>query len=295
MNKNPAMLNWLLEEENPGVRLRALTGLCGLPDGDPEVEATRRLVLKSSMIEDVSWKEWKIHGPVYRLTALAEIGLRQGDGGVGPVADEYFSRPYDANCDDLMAMRALTMLGYAKDGRYQERLERVQETQLSDGGWLCLHRLSKAKRAMKSCIKAAMHGLLLAGELRKKGLCLEGEEALLEYFRKRRLFYRTDDQTRLVLESQPGKRMTDIFFPNEAMRVGLPQLLESLAALGVSKLPEFSDAWALLDSKRDAGGKLILEGTLPKSYLPKEHVGKPSKWATLYASMAERSRDSKLP
>jgi len=37
------VLPWLLEENNPGVRVRALTGLCGLPDNDPQVMATRGL------------------------------------------------------------------------------------------------------------------------------------------------------------------------------------------------------------------------------------------------------------
>ena len=35
-------------------------------------------------------------------------------------------------------------------------------------------------------------------------------------------------------------------------------------------------------------GKYILDGTLSKSYFPKERVGKPSKWVTFYALLAEK-------
>ena len=37
-------------------------------------------------------------------------------------------------------------------------------------------------------------------------------------------------------------------------------------------------------------GKYILNGTLTKSYLPKEHIGKPSKWVTFYTLLAEKGK-----
>ncbi|MGE5530204.1 MAG: hypothetical protein ACM3X6_13840 [Patescibacteria group bacterium] len=85
-------------------------------------------------------------------------------------------------------------------------------------------------------------------------------------------------------------RMTDVFYPVEVMRVGLPLLLEALAALGAGWATALCEAWSLLDGKRDKEGRIILEGTPAKSYLPKERVGKPSKWATLYAYMVWRNR-----
>jgi len=39
-------------------------------------------------------------------------------------------------------------------------------------------------------------------------------------------------------------------------------------------------------------GRVILSGTLTKSYLPKERAGKPSHWATFYALLAEKERRS---
>jgi len=85
--------------------------------------------------------------------------------------------------------------------------------------------------------------------------------------------------------------MTDAFFPVEVQRVGLPVLLEALATLGAGRALELQEAWQLLDGKTDDQGRVRLDGTLAKSYLSRERVGKPSKWATLYASPAWQARD----
>jgi hypothetical protein len=102
-------------------------------------------------------------------------------------------------------------------------------------------------------------------------------------------FYRTDKPDKLVLDYEhPGQRMSDNFFPAQPMRVGLPQLLYAFSVLGAGKRPELEEAWELSVNKKDKDGKSILEGTLTKSYLPKERIGKPSKWVTLYALLADR-------
>lgn len=224
---------------------------------------------------------------VYNLTSLAETGLSYEDIRIQPVVDRLLSQPFDANCSDLMAIRAMVMLGFSSDARLVERLSLIEEARLGDGGWLCLHRLKKMDRIPKSCIKVNMHGLLLAGELMKQGQEMAGTEQLVHYFLKRRLFYRMDRPTQLVL-NLPGRRMTDVFFPSEYFHVGLPLLLEALAVLRSGRAAELQQAWKLLEEKKDDEGKILLEGTLPanKSYLPKEHVGKPSKWGTLYAYLA---------
>lgn len=86
--------------------------------------------------------------------------------------------------------------------------------------------------------------------------------------------------------------MTDVFFPIEYFRVGLPVLLDALAVLGAGHASELDEAWQLLESKRDQQDRISLEGTLPSNrvYLPKERVGKPSKWGTLYACLAWENR-----
>lgn len=282
------IVNWLLENDNPGVRARTLIGLCSYPEGHPLVkEARQRVVQQLKPAHDFSWMALKGQVLVYNLTALAEMGLTFEHVPIEPVVDRLLSQPFDANCADLMTLRALVMLGYANDNRVVDRLKQIEDASLPDGGWLCLHRVQKMDHTPKSCIKVNMHGLLLAGELRKRSVEMPGTEQLVHYFLKRRLFYRMDQPTRLVL-NQPGRRMMDIFFPNEYFHVGLPVLLEALAALGAGKAVELNEAWTRLEGKKDPQGKIPLEGTLPgnKAYLPKERVGKPSKWATFYAYLA---------
>jgi hypothetical protein len=137
-----------------------------------------------------------------------------------------------------------------------------------------------------------MHALLLAGELESRGLAFPGRDGLIAYFLRRRLFYRMDDPAQLVLYSRPGLRAIDAFFPIEAMRVSLPVLLDALAKLGVGRAPELCEAWAMLDAKSDSLGRVALEGTLAKPYLPKERVGKPGKWVTLYTRLAFQTLDA---
>ena len=287
-------LSWLLQDDNPGVRARALTGLCGYPQDHQEVLAARRLVIQTlPAARDRSWMEMKGQTVTYGLTALAESGLTRTDVPLETAADKALSPPFDANCGELMALRALVMLGYGRDPRIGERRARLQEVQLPDGGWLCLHRVNKMAKTPKSCIRAAMHGLLFFAELRRQELDAGGAEPLIDYFLRRRVFYRTDDPAQLVLNDHPGRRMTDVFFPIEYFRVGLPVLLEAFAVLGAGKAPELCEAWRLLEEKVDVQGRVPLEGTLPlkTAYLPKERVGKPSKWATLYACLAWKDRE----
>jgi hypothetical protein len=285
MKNDDELLNWLLEDNNPCVRLRTLIELCGLSAYRKDVEVVRRAVTsKLHAASDLSWMSLKGQVVTYNLTALAESGLSYKDVDVEPCVDKLLSAShFDANCGEMMALRAMVMLGYGKDARVKKRLSQLAEAQLPDGGWLCLHRLTKMKKVPKSCMKAAMHGLLLAGELNQRGVNFSGSKRLIRYFLKRHLFFRMDNPTQVVV-----KHMNEVFFPIEHFHVGLPLLLNALAALGAGEAKELQEAWSLLEEKRDNQGRILLEGTLPanKSYLPKERVGKPSKWGTLYACLA---------
>ena len=154
MRITPEITSWLLEENNPAVRVRTLTGLCGLPENHEKVKAARQIVIQTlKPAYDLSWMSLKGQVLVYNLTALAESGLLHQDVPIESVVDKLLLQPFDAGCGDLMTLRALIMLGYGNDLRVQKRLTQVIDTQLPDGGWLCLHRVRKLKRIPKSCIK----------------------------------------------------------------------------------------------------------------------------------------------
>lgn len=70
--------------------------------------------------------------------------------------------------------------------------------------------------------------------------------------------------------------------------MGLQNIVEAFCALGYGNDEPLHEAWDLLNSQSDVDGKVILKGTLSKSYLPKERCGKPSKWATFYKLLAQK-------
>lgn len=58
-----------------------------------------------------------------------------------------------------------------------------------------------------------------------------------------------------------------------------------------NEVPETAAGWNYLNAAKDDMGRVILSGTLTKSYLPKERIGKPSAWATFYALLADKERN----
>jgi hypothetical protein len=74
------------------------------------------------------------------------------------------------------------------------------------------------------------------------------------------------------------------------MRVGLQNIVEAFCGLGYGNDKRLNEAWNILESKKDGEGKYVLDGTLTKSYLPKEKIGKSSKWVTFYALLAKKEK-----
>jgi len=302
-NQNGLIINWLLEDDNPAVKLRTMIELLGKSKTDSEVVRVREQVLNT--LPQATDKTWMMNLKglwlTYNLLALAECGLTKEDLDVsvvftqwpekptkGGFAGFHYSGQFDAGCGEALLLRALVALGYKDNKRVRSWLNAFSEYILPDGGFLCLHWRPRFKYTPKSCMKDNINVLLMLAECKKQGLEFEYTGKLLNYFMKRRVFYRSNSSDTLVLRNRPGKRMIDNFFPAEPFRVGLPQLLYAFSVLGVGNKPELKEAWELLQSKKAKEGKSILEGTLAKSYLPKERIGKPSKWVTLYAQLAEK-------
>ncbi|MDR1693006.1 MAG: hypothetical protein LBR72_06565 [Oscillospiraceae bacterium] len=281
MNDDP-VLRWLLEDGNPAVKYRTQTELLGETADKAPVIAW----VQSFLPPD--WRERTGLWGTYYLTAIAECGLTKEEIPLGAVKLE----PFEASCADFMRLRALIRLGFADDPSVSGLIRRLNEKQLPDGGFLCLHRLDKMKYTPKSCYKANMHALMFCAECRKKGFQAGIEDALLGYFWKRKLFYRTDSPDTLVLNAREGWRTVDTFYPFEVMRAGLQNIVESFCALGYGDDPRLREARDLLNAQRTPDGKTVLGGTLAKSYLPKERVGKPGKWCTFYTLLGNSASAS---
>ena len=279
------VMNWLLEDGNPAVKYRSQTEILGeTADKSPVVAWVNDFL-------PADWTEREGLWSTYYLTTIAECGLNFCDIRINKNKAVHFGTDYrfEHSCGDYMRLRALVRLGFGEDA-----VNIVHESggkQLPDGGFLCLHRLDKMKRIPKSCVKANMHAVMFCAECRKKGIKTDIEEPLLDYFWNHNLFYRTDNPAALILNGREGWRAIDTFYPFEVMRVGLHNIVESLCALGYGNDPRLSDAWNILESKKTSDGKYILNGTLSKSYLPKERAGKPNKRVTFYALLAKKMQN----
>ena len=94
MKPTQKVLDWLLEPENPGARLAALRGLCGLGEDAPEVKATRQALMAGEQVQKLlsdqkpegNWgkpedfyERSKYRGTVWRVILLSELGVDGSD------------------------------------------------------------------------------------------------------------------------------------------------------------------------------------------------------------------------
>lgn len=280
------VIQWLLEDNNPAVKYRTVTEILGeSADKEPVINW-----LKKSF--PAEWAEREGLWSVYYLTAFAECGLSIYDIPLDNETVIHFGNDYsfEHSCGDYMRLRALVRLGLENRPEVTDIISKLSDKQLPDGGFLCLHRVDKMYRIPKSCVKANMYALMFCSECKKKGISIDIEKPLIDYFWKHNLFYKSDDPKTLILNARKGWRTIDAFYPFEVMRVGSQNIVESFCALGYGNDSRLQEAWNILNEKKGSDGKYILSGTLTKSYLPKERVGKPSKWVTFYALLAQKER-----
>jgi hypothetical protein len=281
-NADSPVIQWLLEDKNSAVKYRTLTELL---DGENDrSEAARWIYGKLP----AAWYDTKGLWYTYYVTALAESGLCSADVEQAHIkrAFDIAQNEFDGGCAGFMMLRALAKLGYTDE--VKSVLATLDTHILPDGGFVCRRIKNKLKYTPKSCYRAAVHALFCAAECRKAGVDFPNEDKLLDYFLARDIFYRRDESRALILDGRPGWRIIDTFNPFEPMRVGIHHVVEAFCALGYGGDRRLAEAWDLLNSKRTEDGKYLLDQTLTKSYLPKERVGKPSKWVTFYALLAQK-------
>lgn len=279
---NKEVINWLLEDSNPAIKYRTQTELLGQT---ADVSQAKEWIYSKLPKE---WYNTKGLWYVYYVTALAQCGLSKDDISSEHMrsAFDVLSDTFECSCSDFMLLTALVQLGY----NVQNTIDNLIEHSLPDGGFLCLHRVNKLEYVPKSCYKANLHALMFLAECKKRDIDISSFQPLISYFINRNIFYKSSGKTSLVLNNREGWRTIDVFYPFEVMRIGLQNIVESFSALGYGNEDWLQKSWRLLEKQKDDTGKVILGGTLTKSYLPKEKIGKASKWATFYTLLAESNR-----
>jgi len=155
---------WLLEKDQPPVRLSALTELLGRPPNDPEVVATRKDITRTGWAKDIldtqlpsgCWFHEKslflpsFHGTFWMLLILADLGMTKEDPRVDRAcqlwmkrngsSDGGFSQTGKTNghlCITGNTARALVKFGYVDHPRTRRAFEWIVKNQAEKGGWSC--------------------------------------------------------------------------------------------------------------------------------------------------------------
>ena len=281
---------WLLEDETPEVKLRMLKEYEKLPENDERVIECKRRLLQSKVYErglkklrtDKPWAKYDA------ILAFAEWGLTREDIG-SDIDDEVFalieSTGFKMLCGEPLLLRNLVKLGYYQEEFVKNEVDSMLRLIKEDGGFGCISTNKKTndpRKPHKSCARLTVEYLLLVAELHLAGSRMECESALVHYFTKRNIFYRTDDMKTPMVDVMLGT-----FYPPDPIKIGAHQIVYALRALGCEPESEAMQAgYKVLDQHRLENGRYVLTASKSVPAFKAGNVGEENKWVTLYAYMA---------
>ena len=285
------ILNWLLEEQTPKMRLRTLKEYMKLPEDDESVVNCKKELLNSKVYErglkklkkDKPWDKYDA------IMAFAEWGLTRDDIGKD-IDSEVFalieSTGFKMLCGEPLLLRNLVKLGYDTEDIVKKEIDSVLKLIKDDGGFGCIStnkKINDPRKPHKSCARLTVEYLLLVAELHLQGQRSACEDALVHYFTKRNIFYRTDDRKTPMVDV-----MLSTFYPPDPIKIGAHQIVYALRVLGCEPKSEAMQAgYKVLDQHRLENGRYILTASKSVPAFKAGNVGEENKWVTLYAYMAQ--------
>ena len=287
-----SILTWLLEEDTPEVRLRTLKEYEHCPEEDERVTDCKTRLLQSRTYErglrklrtDKPWAKYDA------ILAFAEWGLTRNDIG-RDLDDEVFglieSTGFKMLCGEPLLLRNLVRLGYGQEEIVKNEIDTMLGLIKEDGGFGCISTNKKTndpRKPHKSCARLTVEYLLLAAELHLQGNHPACEDALMRYFTKRNVFYRTDDMKTPMVDVMLGT-----FYPPDPIKIGAHMILYALRVLGCAPGSEAMQAgYSVLNQHRLENGRYVLTASKSVPAFKAGNVGEENKWVTLYAYMAQR-------
>lgn len=285
-----SVFEWLTENDNPEVKLRTLKEYKKLSEDDEEVIACKKELLQSKVYErglkklkkDKPWDKYDA------IMAFAEWGLTRDDIGQD-IDDEVFglikSTGFKMLCGEPLLLRNLVKLGYYSEDIVKNEVDSVLKLVKEDGGFGCIStnkKINDPKKPHKSCARLTVEYLLLVAELHLRGFKPECEDALVHYFTKRNIFYRTDDMKTPMVDV-----MLSTFYPPDPIKIGAHMIVYALRVLGCEPESEAMKAgYKVLDEHKTDNGKYILTASKSVPAFKAGNVGEENKWVTLYANLA---------
>ena len=306
MKSGDPALSWLLEDDQPAVRYRALVDLVGLPENHPEVREVCSEIPRRGWAADILKRQkpggyWESAGSLYRpkytatnwmALVLSDLGVTKEDPRVVATAGLFFREWMDEKKENIFkdevcivgnTARFMTHFGYYGDPRVKKLFDRLLEDQKEDGGWHCW----ESDRGTLDCWEAL--AAFAAVPERDRTRAMKGSiDRGAEFYLERRLFHEGEARYR------PWFRLHYPVHYYYDILVGL----DVLTSLGFGGDRRLKDAIEILERKRRSG-RWSLERVHPDppSYAwgPRnrrqrtkpfslEKAGNPSKWITLMAS-----------
>ncbi len=305
-------LPWLLEGGNPSARYLALTGLLGLPAGDPEVLAAQSAIPgwgPARAILEAQWPEgyWmrpgigyspKYKATVWQVVFLAALGVLRTEAidracsyvlQNSRLPDGRFSAyktPQGAvACLNGNLVRAMRQLGY-EDSRLDESLEALAQMVLHDK-FRCRFNAAKPLPAhMRDGLPCAWGAIKALGafaevpEEQRTAAVRAAIETGIQFLM----------QGHLVAGDYPTATVPSSLWQRFGFPLGyssdLLEALEVLGKLGMGGDPWLGAAAEELQSKRDESGRWRLEHTPDNTWAEFGQLGQPNKWVTLRALRA---------
>ena len=286
-----SILEWLLAEDTPEVRLRTLKEYQNLPEKNESVILCKELLLKSKTYER-ALKKLKTEKPWAKFDAIlafAEWGLTRDDIGNdidGEVFSLIESTGFKLLCGEPLLLRNLVKLGYGQEDIVKNEIDLVLGKIKEDGGFGCIStnkKINDPKKPHKSCARLTVEYLLLVAELYLLGYETACESQLVHYFTKRNIFYRTDDMKTPMVDVMLGT-----FYPPDPIKIGAHNIVYALKVLGCAADSEaMQEGFKVLNQHRLENGRYVLTASKSVPAFKVGNVGEENKWITLYAYMAQ--------
>ena len=305
MENQGQLISWLLEKDQPVVRLRTLLDLLDLPEDHPDVRGARSDISERGWALDIfrnqrqegHWESREsLYRPKYTATnwmalVLSDFGLTNEDARIARVAG-LFLREWMGNgesnifkdevCKVGNTARMMTRFGYGDDARVRRLYDRLVADQKDDGGWHC----HESSTGTLDCWEA-LAAFAAVPKSRRTRRINSSVERGVEFYLKRRLF---DEGGRKYL---PWFRFHYPVHYYYDILVGL----DVVTALGFGDDRRLNPALQILNGRRQGGAwPLDRIHPDPASYAWGKHnlrwkvkpfglekVGTRSKWITLTA------------
>lgn len=309
-SKDQAVLDWLLEEDQPAVRYRTLTGLLRKKESDPEVRAAKRAIPETGWVAEILEKQdkegWWVRGdrlyvPKYlstnwMLLVLADLGMTRDDPRIKKAADLWIQRFAAADggfgidsskashlCTAGNTARALVEFGYADHPAVRASFGWFVKNASHLGGWSCFG----SGRNLDSWEPLSAFAVYPREKWTRE---MEGTvQKAAEFFLQRELHVQGDHYEPWYRFHYPNHYYYDLL-------VGL----DLMTSLGYGSDPRLGHALGVLRKKRRPDGRWNLDAVHPdvegatKEWFDKhpkqrptpfalEKVGAPSKLITLRA------------